>query len=153
MLDDFRALDDWLAGLLANIEPAARRRVNRLVAADLRRSQSQRIARQQNPDGSRYQPRRTDKRMRSKAGAVRRRAMFARLRTNRYLKSWSSADAADVGFRGRAAMIAAVHQAGDDVTENGQTFRMPKRELLGFTEQELEQLADLYLRHLAGARR
>ncbi|HCP77981.1 MAG TPA: phage virion morphogenesis protein, partial [Pusillimonas sp.] len=56
MSDDPYVLDDWLAGLIAKLDPAQRRAVNRRVAFVLRRSQAARIAQQRNPDGSRYQP-------------------------------------------------------------------------------------------------
>ncbi|MBO1997355.1 phage virion morphogenesis protein [Klebsiella pneumoniae] len=51
-------MDDWLSALLANLEPAARSRMMRQLAQELRRTQQQNIRMQRNPDGSSYEPRR-----------------------------------------------------------------------------------------------
>ncbi len=151
MADDLQRIDDWLAALLMRLDPAQRRQVNRRVAFELRRSQASRIAQQRNPDGTRYQPRSGQrKNLRSKKGTIKRRAMFAKLRTQKYLKVSSDADGLSVGFRGRAAVIAIVHQYGDKRTaQSGQEFITPKRELLGLTNAELDLIADAYLRNLA----
>ncbi|SFR16934.1 phage virion morphogenesis (putative tail completion) protein [Enterobacter sp. kpr-6] len=57
-MGDLQRVDDWLAALLANLEPAARSRMMRQLAQELRRSQQQNIRLQRNPDGSGYEPRR-----------------------------------------------------------------------------------------------
>ena len=145
-----QVLDDWLAGLLSRIEPKQRRVINRKVAFELRRSQAGRIAAQQNPDGSAYAPRSRSKNLRSRKGSVRRKAMFARLRTQRYLKVGADADGLDVSFRGRAAVIALVHQYGDTHTSStGQKFVTPKRELLGLRKEDLEMIVDSYVRYIS----
>jgi len=151
MAEDLHKLDDWIQALLMRIQPAQRRAVNRRVAFELRRSQSSRIAAQRNPDGSAYTPRKNQgKRLRSKKGTIKRRAMFAKLRTQRYLKVDADADSLSVEFRDRAAVIAIVHQYGEEsVSSTGTRFKMPVRELLGLTDAELEMIQDTYLRHLA----
>jgi phage virion morphogenesis protein len=57
-VDELQRVDDWLAALLANLEPAARNRMMRQLAQQLRRTQQQNIRLQRNPDGSGYEPRR-----------------------------------------------------------------------------------------------
>lgn len=83
-----------------------------------------------------------------RAGKLRRKSvkeqqLFRKLRTYARLHLRWDEDGAEVGFRGRTAEIAEVHQGGltDDVVP-GQGIRMryPKRELLGLTPEE-EQLA------------
>src|SRR5690606_18062349 len=103
---------------------AQRRVINRRVGVDLRRSQASRIARQRNPDGTAYTPRKgTGKNLRSKKGIIKRGAMFARLRTQKFLKVTTDSDSLSVGFRGRAGMIAIIHQHGSRHTSrDGQTF-------------------------------
>mgnify|MGYP000369987608 CR=1 FL=1 len=158
MSDDFSDVQAWAAALLAQLRPAERRRVNRAVAVELRRSQSQRIAAQQDPDGTPYAPRRTKKNLRGKAGSIRRR-MFARLRTARYLRVLATdTDAivgytdAIVGYTGATARLALVHQEGrTDRPAPGQSpVRYPRRKLLGFTQQERDAVLDALARHLAG---
>ena len=55
---ELQKVDDWLSALLANLEPAARIRMMRQLAQELRRTQQQNIRMQRNPDGSSYEPRR-----------------------------------------------------------------------------------------------
>ncbi|WP_435954066.1 phage virion morphogenesis protein [Dryocola sp. BD626] len=69
--------------------------------------------------------------------------MFRRLRTARFLKAYGTASAAVVGYSGHTAEIASVHQYGEvDNVAPGARTRYPARELLGFTESDLDWLAD-----------
>ena len=85
MADDLRALEDWAGALLNQVQPAERRKVTQTIARELRRSQQQRIAAQRNPDGTPYAPRKPRQQLRAKAGRIKQRKMFAKLRTARYL--------------------------------------------------------------------
>ncbi|MFY3303603.1 phage virion morphogenesis protein [Achromobacter xylosoxidans] len=151
MSDEFQAIEEWAAGLLARLKPAERRRVNRAVALELRRNESQRIASQQEPDGSPFAPRRASKNLRGKKGQVRRK-MFARLRTAQHMRIDVTDTDAAVGYTGRAARIALVHQEGrSDRPERGQAaVRYPRRRLLGFTQTSRERVLDTLAQHLAG---
>jgi len=51
-VDNLHKVDAWLAALLANLEPAARQRMMRELAQELRRNQQNNIRLQRNPDGS-----------------------------------------------------------------------------------------------------
>jgi len=76
--------------------------------------------------------------------------MFAKLRQAKHLKVQSSADAIAIGFMGRVARIARVHQYGlRDRPERGQAeVQYERRELLGFTDADLELIRDQLLEHL-----
>ncbi|EOZ7960356.1 phage virion morphogenesis protein [Cronobacter sakazakii] len=130
-MGDLQRVDDWLAALLANLEPAARSRMMRQLAQELRRSQQQNIRLQRNPDGSGYEPRRVT--ARSKKGRIKRQ-MFAKLRTTKYLKTAASADSAGVQFDGSVQRIARVHHYGlrDRVSRRGPLALYSMRKLLGF---------------------
>lgn len=132
-MDDLQRVDDWLAALLANLEPAARNRMMRQLAQELRRSQQQNIRLQRNPDGTAFEPRRVT--ARSKKGRIKRQ-MFAKLRTTKYLKTAATADSASVQFDGKVQRIARVHHYGlrDRVRRNGPEVRYPARRLLGKNE-------------------
>lgn len=149
MADDLQTLEEWAAPLLARLEAKERRRLARAVARDLRRSQRERIKAQQNPDGTPYAPRKPQ--LRAQAGAIRRKTMFTKLRTAKYLKAKASADSAEVGFVGRIAQIARVHQLGlrARVDRDGPQYDYPQRQLLGFTDQDRELIQDSLLRHLS----
>lgn len=129
-MDELQRVDDWLMALLANLEPAARSRMMRQLAQELRRSQQQNIRLQRNPDGSGYEPRRVM--TRSKKGRIKRQ-MFAKLRTTKYLKTAASADSASVEFAGQVQRIARVHHYGlrDRVSRKGPEVRYAERRLLG----------------------
>ena len=148
MADDLHALEDWAGALLARLEPGARRQLNQQIGRELRRSQQQRVAAQRNPDGTAYAPRKPRK-LRSKQGRIKRQ-MFSKLRQARHLKLRSTADAIAVSFMGRVARIARVHQYGlRDRPERGQAeVQYERRELLGFTDADLELIRDQLLEHL-----
>lgn len=139
-------LQQWADGLLQQLAPAQRRALARDIARTLRTSHQRRIAAQQNPDGSAYAPR-----IRQRHGRIKQRAnMFAKLRTARYFKLEAGADAASIGFAGRVARIAGVHQDGlRDRVRPGVDYQYPRRELLGYTDADVDQLQQLVLHHLA----
>ncbi|GLW38707.1 tail protein [Pectobacterium carotovorum subsp. carotovorum] len=87
----FHQLDDVFNGILAGMSVQGRRTSARAIAIAIRRSQSQRIARQHNPDGSKYEKRRR-KVLRSQAGIS-----FVWNDETRRLKNWR----ATRGKRGR----------------------------------------------------
>jgi phage virion morphogenesis protein len=151
MSDNLRAIEDWAGVLLARLGAGERRKLNQTIARDLRRSQQQRIAAQRNPDGSPYAPRKPRKDLRGKVGGVRRK-MFAKLRQAKHLKLQSTADRIAIGFVGRTARLARVHQYGlRDRAERGTpNVQYERRQLLGLTDADLELIRDHLLEHLAG---
>lgn len=148
MSDDLQSLEDWVAPLLAKLEPAQRRSLARTVGRELRRSQAQRIGAQQNPDGSSYTPRKPQ-RVRGRIGNVRGK-MFAKLRAASHLRAWANEDAVTIAFKSRTERIARVHQRGlsDEVQPGGPRVVYPVRQLLGFTDSERETVRDLLLQHI-----
>lgn len=150
MTDRLEALEDWAAGLLGQLEPASRNKLARSVGQALRRSQQQRIIAQQNPDGSKYAPRK-QRNLRGKQGRVKRKVkMFQKLRTASFLKVQGDGIAISVGFTGRIARIARVHQYGlkDRAERGAPDVQYEQRELLGFTDADLELIRDQLLNHL-----
>ena len=153
MADELTQLELWAAPLLAKLAPTQRRQLARTIALDLRRAQQQRIASQIAPDGTPYVARkRRMKSLREKRDATCRRkdAMFSKLRTPRWLKTNVTHDGAEVGFFGRVARLARVHQEGgtDRVTPSGPMAKYPARPLLGFTNTERQIIQDRVLEYL-----
>lgn len=153
MESELTQLEAWAGVLLAKLEAPARRRLAIDIGRELRRSQQQRIAAQKAPDGTPYTPRKNQgERIRDKRGQIRRRqaAMFNKLRAARWLKTNVTGDAIEVGFFGRVARLARVHQEGldDRVSPGGKTVRYPARPLLGFTEHDRAMIRDRLLEHL-----
>ena len=144
------ALEDWAAGLLGQLEPASRNKLARSLGQALRRSQQQRVISQRNPDGSKYAPRK-QRNLRGKQGRVTRKVqMFQKLRTASFLKVQGDGNAISVGFTGCIARIARVHQYGlkDRAERGAPDVQYERREVLGFTEADLDLIRDTLLAHL-----
>ncbi|MEB7500319.1 phage virion morphogenesis protein [Leclercia pneumoniae] len=133
-MDKLQKVDAWLTALLANLEPAARKRMMRELAQQLRRNQQNNILLQRNPDGTGYEPRRVT--ARTKKGRIKRK-MFSKLCTTKYLKTAANADSASVQFDGQVQRIARVHHYGlrDRVSRNGPDVRYDERRLLGINDE------------------
>ncbi len=150
MTNHLEALEDWAAGLLGQLEPASRNKLARSLGQALRRSQQQRVIAQRNPDGSKYSPRK-QRNLRGKQGRVKRKVqMFQKLRTASFLKVQGDGNAISVGFTGRIARIARVHQYGlkDRAERGAPDVKYERREVLGFTEADLDLIRDGLLAHL-----
>lgn len=147
-MDDLQRVDDWLKALLANLEPAARNRMMRQLAQELRRSQQQNIRLQRNPDGTAFEPRRVT--ARSKKGRIKRQ-MFAKLRTTKYLKTTATADSASVQFDGSVQRIARVHHYGlrDRVSRKGPLVRYSERRLLGINNEGINIIKEILFREVS----
>lgn len=150
MASDLEALETWAAVLLERLEPGARSKLARNIGQELRRSQQKRVIAQENPDGTKFAPRRK-RNLRGKQGRIRRKlAMFKKLRTASYLKVRGDSNAVTVGFTGRIARIARVHQYGlkDRAERGAPETSYEQREILGFSEADIELIRDNLLSRL-----
>ena len=141
------ALENWTAGLLSQLGPASRSKLARTIGQALRRNQQQRIISQRNPDGRTYVPRKQRK-LRGKQGRVKQKMqMFQKLRTANHLKFQTVSNTVKVGFNGRIARIARVHQLGlrDRAERTAPAIKYDKREILGLTEADLDLIRDVIL--------
>ncbi|MFS3556668.1 phage virion morphogenesis protein [Citrobacter braakii] len=148
-MSDFKPFDDKLAGLIGALSPASRRKLAAEIAKELRRSQQQRIKQQKAPDGTPYQVRKRQP-LRAKKGRIKR-AMFQKLRTNRYMKASGRNDSAVVEFKGRVQRIAQIHQLGlkDRPNPHTQEVQYPERKLLGFSRNDKQLIEALVFAHLS----
>lgn len=140
---ELHEVDAWLAALLSQLEPAARKKMLREVARDVRRIQQANITAQRSPDGTAWEPRRVS--ARSKKGRIRR-GMFAKLKTAKYLKAQAGADAAEVAFVPGVQKLARVHHYGlrDRVSRRGPVVKYAERPLMGINyEVEMSVLNSL----------
>ncbi|NMY38153.1 MULTISPECIES: phage virion morphogenesis protein [unclassified Pseudomonas] len=150
MVNDLDALEDWAGVLLNKLEPAARSKLARSLAQKLRRSQQQRVKQQRNPDGSAYAARKP-RDLKGKKGRIKRQVkMFQKLPKASYLKAKGDGQTITVGFTGRVARIARVHQYGlkDRAETDAPEVRYEQREVLGFTESDFEIIRNELLTHL-----
>lgn len=150
-LDPLAPLAAYCSGLIANLEPPRRRQLARAMAQRLREANARRIASQLNPDGTAFEPRKST--LRKKQGRLRRRAMFSKLRTARYLTITAGPEGAVVEFAAEVQRIAQVHHFGlkDRVNKRrGPEVEYPARELLGINDGDLSALEALILPWIAG---
>lgn len=150
MSDPIAALEVYAADLIARLSPAERKTLASRIAKDVRASQQKRIAAQQNPDGTPYEPRKPQLRA-GRPQALR--AMFRKLRTTRFLRLRSTQEEAIIGFTADVSRIARVHQEGlrDRVDRNRSIeVEYPARQLLGISEADEALIRDLAIAHLAG---
>jgi phage gpG-like protein len=86
----------------------------------------------------------------NRGSRLRARAMFRRLKSGRFLKADASANEAWVGFAGRIAAIARIHQQGlfDRPTPRSREVRYAERQLLGLTAQDRAAILDAVVEHL-----
>jgi hypothetical protein len=86
-------------------------------------------------------------------GTIRQKAMFRTLRNGRDLRAGATDVEAWIGFSGRAAEIARVHQDGlrDKPSVKGRAVRYAKRGLLGLTQAEQSRALDMLLDQVASA--
>jgi phage virion morphogenesis protein len=148
--NNLEALETWAAVLLDRFEPAERSKLARNIGQELRRSQQKRVMTQENPDGTKFAPRK-QRNLRGKQGRIRRKlAMFKKLRTASYLKVRGDSNSVTVGFTGRIARIARIHQYGlkDRAERGAPEVRYEQREVLGFSEADFELIRDGLLRAL-----
>ncbi|MFA6125078.1 MAG: phage virion morphogenesis protein [Sphingomonas sp.] len=221
MNDDFHEIEQLAGALLRKLGSGERRKLLRRMAREIQKSQSARIARQQEPDGARYLARKEKKPpapgtyavkflyprgapeprlvfMKSwvhegglltgfdieaggirsffwdkvdrwlpitpeeqnkgagkfrRKGRIRQTAMFRKLRAARNLRADATDQEAWIGFTGRAAEIARVHQDGlrDKPAAKAKPVRYAKRTLLGLTDAERTKALDLLVDFVASA--
>jgi phage virion morphogenesis protein len=90
-------------------------------------------------------------------GAIRRAVnkgeMFRRIRTYQYLRVQYNSEGARVGFTGRAAAIARIHQFGmiDDLDKRFHG-RYPERELLGLNDDDIHWMSGQIFTFISGER-
>lgn len=148
-MSELKPFDDQLAGLLAALSSAGRRKLAGEIAKQLRTAQQQRIKQQKAPDGSPYQARKRQP-LRAKTGRIKR-AMFQKLRTSRYMKASGRENSAVVEFTGKVQRIARVHQLGlkDRPNVHAQDVQYAERQLLGFSQADKQLVETLIIKHLS----
>ena len=143
-MDAIAGLNHWLDQIALSLEPGQRRELMRKLAQGLRVRHRDRIKQQRDPDGYRFIPRK-----RNQIGRIKRQgALFQNI--GKQLKTEYSSDHAAVGFGGRTAFVAKVHQEGENIKPNqyAKPTQYPIRKLVGFSledENWIEREIQTYL--------
>ena len=128
-------LTDALTHVISQLGPVSRRSAMREIAQYLRRTNSKRINRNVQADGSKMEAR--------KNGSAK---MYRKM--DKYLKAKSSAAGAEVGFSGSAGRIASTHQLGKVLKHRDTFFRLPVRTLLGLPREDRDAIRSILLKHI-----
>ena len=138
--------------LLKNISKPRRRLLYQQIGRELARSQRRRIKAQQNPDGSPFEPRKKRKQFSKKKGRIKNQLMFKKIVTPSHLKIRYEQEGISLGFYGGDAEIANVHQYGlYSSPSKYKDFKVKyaQRELLGFSEEDIEMIERFVIKAIA----
>lgn len=145
-MNEFKPFDDKLAGLIGTVPPSSRRWLAAEIAKQLRAAQQQRIRQQKALDGTQYQARKRQP-LRAKKGRIKR-AMFQKLRVNRYMKASGRNDTTVVEFTDKVQRFAQVQQywLKDQPNPHSQDVQYQERKLLGFSPEDKRITHDIIFR-------
>ena len=138
-MDAYSGLDHWLDQIALRLEPTQRRELMRRLAQGLRVRTRDRIKQQRDPDGNRFIPRK-----RNQIGNKKRQgALFQNI--GKQLKTEYSADYAAVGFGGRTATVAEIHQQGKTIKPSryAKATNYPIRALVGFSQDDEKWMREI----------
>jgi len=144
-MSELTPFEERLSALIANLSPASRKKMAAEIAKKLRASQQQNIKAQRAPDGTPFAARKKQS-IRAKKGRVKR-EMFAKLRTNKYMKAKGTSDDATVEFAGRVQRMARVHHYGlrDRPSKNAKDkdVQYEARPLLGVGKNAKDEILEV----------
>ncbi|MDH2998106.1 phage tail protein [Pasteurellaceae bacterium LFhippo2] len=149
MSDSIEQIKTSFSALLVNISKPRRRLLYQQIGRELARNHRRRIKAQQAPDGSRYAPRKKQKKVK---GKIKTDKMFKKLVKPKHLKVRFENEGVSLGFTGGDAAIAKIHQEGlmgRVKKEFGWKVRYAKRELLGFEKDDLKMIENFVLKAIA----
>ena len=138
--------------LLKNISKPRRRLLYQQIGRELARNQRRRIKAQQNPDGSPFEPRKKRKQFSKKKGRIKNQLMFKKIVSPSHLKIRYEQEGISLGFYGGDAAIANVHQYGlysSPSKYNDFKVKYAQRELLGFSEEDIEMIERFVIKAIA----
>ena len=148
-MNDMSLFTNELDILLNHLSPTEQNKLAMAVGRQLRQNQKKRITAQQNPDGSKYVPRKNTKK---RKGYIRHK-MFMHIKTAKYLKLQRIPHGAQISFAGHfISRIASVHHYGqtDKVSPHPRSprVRYAARELLGINQQDIHTIKEAVYQHL-----
>ena len=147
-MDNSNAIEQWAQSVLSSLSVSERKKMFRYISIELRKRNQKRITAQKDPYANAWVPRKSNKKRQGRV--TRKKKMMLGLRKARRLKRNSSPAGLSIGYEGKDAGIARVHQYGlrDRPSPNSGMVDYPARRLLGIGRSDKRFLRDLLLRHL-----
>lgn len=152
MSDGIEQVKFAFTDLLKNISKPRRRLLYQQIGQELARNQRRRIKAQQNPDGSPFEPRKKRKQFSRKKGRIKNQLMFKKIVSPSHLKLRYEQEGISLGFYGGDAAIANVHQYGLYSSPSKYKYfkvKYAQRELLGFSEEDIEMIERFVIKAIA----
>ena len=150
-MSELQAFDDRLSALIANLSHTSRKQMAAEIAKKLRASQQQNIKAQRAPDGTPFAARKKQP-VRAKKGRVKR-EMFAKLRTNKYMKAKGTSNDAAVEFAGSVQRMARVHHYGlrdrPSKRSSEKDVQYEARPLLGLANEDLKLIENIIINNIS----
>ena len=143
-------LTEHLQNVIDGLSDAQMMRLKKTLAQKLRKNQKKRITAQQNVDGSSYAPK---KPQRKRKGQRVRKKMMNTIKNAKHMKIEQSREGFAVGYVGRTAQVAKVHQYGLTARLNAKTgvsAAYPVRQLLGISDDDRQMIDEAVLEYLDG---
>lgn len=144
MASDLTKLNELFDGLIESLSPQERKKLNHDLSRKIRTSQAKRVKANLNPDGSAFKARKPQNRK----GSIKRK-MFQRLIRAKWFKAKGTTNQAGVSFEGQLSRMVREHQYGlrGRINKNIE-IQYPQRELLGFSEDDMELIENVLIDHL-----
>lgn len=142
-------LPEHLGRIIDELSDGQMLKLKKTLAQKLRNSQKKRITAQQNADGSAYTPRKPQKRRGQKKRV--RAKMMNTIKQARHMKIEQSREGFAIGYVGRMAQVAEVHQYGLTAridAKRGTSAAYPVRELLGISDEDRQLIDEVVLDYI-----
>lgn len=143
-------LTEHLQNVIDGLSDAQMLRLKKTLAQKLRNNQKKRITAQQNVDGSSYAPK---KPQRKRKGQRVRKKMMNTIKNAKHMKIEQHKAGFAVGYVGRMAQVAEVHQYGLTArvdAKRGTSAAYPVRELLGISDDDRQMIDEMVLEYVDG---
>ncbi|WFF38040.1 phage virion morphogenesis protein [Moraxella nasibovis] len=143
-------LPEHLERIIDGLSDGQMLKLKKTLAQKVRNNQKKRITAQQNVDGSAYTPK---KPQRKRRGQRVRKKMMNTIKQARHMKIEQSSEGFAIGYVGRMAQVAEVHQYGLTARINakrGTSAAYPVRELLGISDEDKQIIDEAVLDYLEG---
>ncbi|MCY7297454.1 phage virion morphogenesis protein [Alteromonas sp. a30] len=152
-MNNLEDLAPWAESFINSLSPKEQKALYRKVALALRKQNQKRLSKQENPDGTKWEPRkkRIDKTNERKEGKVaKQKKMMLGLRKAKHMKVQANNNGATVGYTGSISRIAKAHHYGLSERDKvmGNSIKYPERQLLGVSEIDERVLFEVVFGYL-----
>ncbi|MFA9487177.1 MULTISPECIES: phage virion morphogenesis protein [unclassified Moraxella] len=148
-MSELSYLPEHLERIIDGLSDGQMLKLKKTLAQKVRNNQKKRITAQKNVDGSAYTPRKPQKRRGQKKRV--RAKMMNTIKNAAHMKTEQMDEGFTVGYVGRMAQVAEVHQYGLTARVNAKTgasAAYPVRQLLGISDEDKQMIDEAVLDYI-----